>query len=168
MENNRFELTILRDDPQLLTAIWSNAVLWIWRAKTDDELLDLLEEDVFTVRERMTSNYGILTILIGEERERPEEGARKRLSAVIKQSTSHLIARATVIESEGFRATVSRSAITDIEVAARRRDVPHQTFSNLREATGWLARSLGHEQSWARELHKIATEHRKRLTGDSA
>jgi len=167
MENNSSKLTIIRDDPLLLTAIWSNVAIWFWRTKLDSELLELLEKDVVIVRERMKTNYGALTLLFGEKREPPSDEARKQFSEILKHSTSNLLAKATVLESEGFTATVSRGAITSIEVEANRRDAPHHVFSRVREAAGWLAQSLGHDQNWARELHKLVTEQRERIRRES-
>lgn len=165
MEKNNSQLTIIRDHPLLFTAIWSDAVIWFWRSKLDDELIDLMERDVATVRKRMTTDYVAFAFLFGEKREPPSEKTRKRMAEILKHSTSNLVARAIVLESEGFKATVTRGAITDINVAAQRRDVPQQTFSSVREATGWLAQSLGRDQNWARDFNKIVTEQYERLKG---
>ncbi len=168
MEKNGGQLTIIRDEPLLFTAIWSNVAIWFWRSRLDSKLLDLLEQDIVVVRERMTTQYGALTLLFGNKREPPSEEARKRMSEILKKSTSPLVAKATVLESEGFTATVSRGAITDIEVTAHRRDVPHHIFPSVRDASGWLAQTLCRDQNWARELHKIVTEQRERIRGESA
>ncbi|MBN1656733.1 MAG: hypothetical protein JXA30_23370 [Deltaproteobacteria bacterium] len=163
MEKNSSKLTIIRDNTFLFTAIWSDSAFWFWRASLGSELLDLLERDVETIRARMTDEYVFLTVLIGEKRDPPSDEARKRMSEILKQSSSRLVARAIVIESEGFTATVSRGAITDIEVGSQRRKSAYQVFRSVREATGWLAQSLGRDQSWASEFNKVVTEQRARL-----
>lgn len=163
-----FELEIIRDDPRLFTALWSDAVIFFWRADTDLGLLDVFEQDTETIKNRMNTRYVALTIVLGEKRTPPSNEARKRLSEILKQPDPHLVAAATVLQSQGFTATVSRGVLTEVDIAANRRKRDHQVFSHIREATGWLAETFGRDQKWAKDFYKIVCKQREQLERDPA
>lgn len=165
---NKSELIILRDDPELLTALWSDAAIWFWRTKTDLVLLDKFERDTDTVRKSMKAEYIALTVVMGEKRTPPSDEARMKLSEIIKRPSPLLVATATVLQSQGFSATVSRGVITEVNRAANRRRRDHQVFSHVREASGWLAEALGRDQQWAIDLNRIVSEQGERLEYESA
>ena len=162
------ELTIIRDDPRLFTALWSDAAIWFWRSKTDLELLEMFEQDADAIRDRMTTDYVALTVVLGEKRTPPTDEARKKLSEIIRRPSPRLAAAATVLQSQGFTATVSRGVITEIDRATNRRKRDHQVFNRVREATGWLAEALGRDQKWASDFYRIVSRERERLEQESA
>jgi CRISPR/Cas system CSM-associated protein Csm2 small subunit len=148
--------------------LWSDAAFWFWRSNTDLELLDMLERDADAIRGRMTTDYVTLTVLLGEKRTPPTDEARKRLTEIIKRPNPHLVAAATVLQSQGFTATVSRGVITELDRATNRRKRDHQVFNRVREATGWLAEALGRDQKWANDFYRVVSEQRDRLERESA
>ncbi|MBN1655886.1 MAG: hypothetical protein JXA30_19120 [Deltaproteobacteria bacterium] len=158
MNKPNSNLTIMRDDARLFTGIWKDAVISIWRSDVDHALLDLVEEDLRKINESIRSDYVVLTILVGERRNPPTEDARVRLIGLVRNRVPRQIATASVLQSEGFTATISRGVITELDRASNRRKQEHQVFSSVEEAINWLAKSLGHDQGWIDELYLQVSE----------
>jgi hypothetical protein len=89
---------------------------------TDEELLDRLEQDLVKMKQKLRGEYVIVAVIVDSERTPPLQQSRKRLAEIVKARPAREIAAATVFESEGFQATVSRGVTTELDISTNRQN----------------------------------------------
>lgn len=161
MDNAQSDIEIIREDHRVLTAIWSDAVFMFWFGTVDDELLDRVEVDLTIIRKKLTRDYVAMIVIVKSERTPPLPKARSRLAAIIKRSPPHEVASATVLETQGFQATISRGVITELDVKTQRQG--HRVFDHIVKASAWLTECLGRDRNWGNELAERITTRRNML-----
>ncbi len=155
------DIEIVRNDSRSCNAIWSDTILTFWIGTTDDELLERLEQDLVKMRQKLSGEYVILAIIVDSERTPPSQQARKRLAEIVKARPAREIATATVFESQGFQATVSRGVATELDISTSRQN--HKVFRDIPKAAAWLAEQLGRDAKWGMQLTDQATRQRQTL-----
>ncbi len=143
------DATVIRNDTNLLTAILPEVLIMIWRGDANEELLDKVEADIFKARRLMAGDYAVL-VIIETDRIPPSPDVRKRLADLSKSRPSRSRANATVIQNEGFRASISRGVITEIDMVYKTPD--RKVFDEISPATQWVADRLGHGREWSVKL----------------
>jgi hypothetical protein len=81
---------------------------------------------------------GFLTVIEPELEMHVAADVRKALTAFLKSVDQDLAAAAIVYEAHGFQATIARSIVTAIGLAARA-SFSHRVFADTNEALRWMA-----------------------------
>ncbi len=88
-------------------------------------------------RQYRTQKLGFLTIIEPELAMHVSPEVRKALAAFLESVDQDLAAAAIVYEAHGFQATIARSIVTAIGLAARA-SFAHRVFADMDEALHWM------------------------------
>lgn len=85
---------------------------------------------------------GFLTVIEPELEMHVTADVRTALTAFLESVDQDLAAAAVVYEAHGFQATIARSIVTAIDLAARS-SFAHRVFADMHEALHWMAGKVG-------------------------
>jgi hypothetical protein len=89
-------------------------------------------------RKYRSQKLGFLTVIEPELEMHVTADVRKALAAFLESVDQDLAAAAIVYEAHGFQATIVRSIVTAIGLAARA-SFSHRVFADMNEALHWMA-----------------------------
>ncbi len=150
--------TLVRNDTNLLSAVLGDVVLMIWRKDVDDDLLDKVLADVQKTRKVILGDYAVITV-IETDRIPPSDQVRARLLEMVKHRPSRSRCNASVIQNEGFLASISRAVLTELDLAVKSPD--RKVFTDVKSATRWVAEKLERDLVWSDLLADQINYHRK-------
>jgi hypothetical protein len=136
-------LVVDADESKFALGHTRTVVVLVWRNASSIEAIHTLARTFDAIRGRHSDSLvGFLSIIERDcSLDMPSE-VRGGLTRVLDQNQDVIGGAAIVYEGEGFKATVVRSVITAINIAARTR-FPNGVFGDVSSAADWLVERIG-------------------------
>jgi hypothetical protein len=128
-------------DRDVVVAQVDNLCVVIWRGGVNRSAFEKQREGLASVVDQHPKKSGFLCII--EQGTKPPDDELRRASAeMVKAHAERLRCVACVIEGEGFRAAITRGALTGIMLLIRSSNPPIKFFSTITAAASWMHASV--------------------------
>lgn len=158
MQTARSDTTLVRNDIDLLTVVFDEMVCMILRGDVTEDLLDKFVADIRKIRDMIPGEYAVFTVL-ETDRVPPSEQTRRRLLEMVKKRPSRSRCIATVIQNDGFRASITRAVLTELDMAYKSPD--RKVFTEIIPAARWVAEMLSRDLAWSDRFAEHIEAHKK-------
>lgn len=128
---------------------WDNVVFSFWRARVTIEHLDLTEELLRKMYHQCPAGVATLTVMSRGVILSVPGHVRQRAELLIQESQAWVVARALVLDGDGFWASTFRSLLIAIGYVQRRQT---QVLAGVDAAAQHLGQCLQRSSSWEQQL----------------
>ena len=154
---------IHRDVDHIL-AEWKNVSIAIWRFRTTVTSVHRFVAQQKRLATEFGEPIGLLQI-VEDTAVPPEKAEREVLGNMLRGGREHIAASAVVHEGEGLKASIVRSVVTGLHMAARPA-FPHKIFKDQAEALTWHVSTLRaarllrvpEESAYRNAIHSVRLE----------
>jgi hypothetical protein len=128
---------ILHRSDALVTAELNKVVIIFWRKQPTKETFALQKSALDTMVRRHGSGVGVICV-VEPTCDPPEDELRKASAKMVKDHGERIMCVGCVIEGSGFRAAITRTALSGITFMIRT-PAPIKFFVTPKEAAAWVA-----------------------------
>jgi hypothetical protein len=141
------------------------AILY-WRSEFSVAAVEAIAATLVSIkRHHRGRRLGFLTVIEPTLEVRVPPDVQKAVAAFLAEVDSELTAAAVVYEAHGFRATITRSVVTAINLAARA-SFANRVFSDLDEGLSWMTAKIAPHDLHLREKLNDAITRLQRPAAD--
>jgi hypothetical protein len=128
-----------RDDGLVVGAVGSVAVV-IWRKEVTEHRFAQQARNLARVVAQAPGGQTVGFVCVVEEGTPPPSSSFRAASvAMLMEHRARLFGVAGIVEGEGFKASITRSILTGMQLMARRGEVQAQFFASVDQGVRWLA-----------------------------
>jgi hypothetical protein len=131
---------LIRLDTAVAVAEVSGTCVVIWRAAVTKVPFEWQREGLEQIVSRHMDGAGFLCIIETSAKPPEDDELRRASSQMVMAHGSRLKCVACVIEGEGFKAAINRSALAGMVLLLRNKKTPVSVFAKVKDATEWMAR----------------------------
>jgi len=135
------ELQVLHCADQLLMAMVGPVCIALWQTKPTPALFEIQRTHLNAAVANNPGKVSFMCVVEGKA-EPPDEAERKASAAMITSLGADLFGVACVVESQGFRAAITRTVLSGVLFLVRS-PAPIKLFDNVPVAAHWLSRCAG-------------------------